>query len=171
MRTEKYYSDEKKMTHQDFIRLCETIEYELLVENLASDSKRTTYMSTKVKKKILDLEQTKDTDSPYFSQFKELCRQMHLSMCIKNQPESELVAYINSMISNGHLKTLEIEALSSFDELTEREAYKVITKLFKSTIVFDVLDDRKTYQTEKYLDLQNNRLKPIQPEPSKELSK
>lgn len=90
---------------------------------------------------------------------------MRRSFLIKNHTEQDIVIQINSMISKNHFNDVGISPIQSISELSERTAYHVINKLFKNVITYDFYGNATA--SDKYLDLETNRFKPIAQQPEK----
>lgn len=166
MKTAKNYSGDKIKGLEDFLNLCEEFEYQDIfeTENTDYDKPIDERLPAKVKRKILELQKTKDRTSPYFSKYKQLVSRTKLTMFMHKKTEGEIVTFINKLLSNNHLPDFDIKCLSVLDELSERQAFTIITTLFKSELLW--IDDKPLMQ-KKYLDLDQDIFKEVENKISK----
>ena len=167
MKTAKDYSGDKIKGLEDFLNLCEEFEYQDIFETDNTDYEKPIdeKMPANVKRKILELQKTKDKDSPYYSKYKQILSRTKLTMFMNKKNEGEIVSFINKLLSNNHLPDVDLKCLMVLDELTERQAFTIITTLFKSELLW--VDDKPLIQ-KKYLDLDQDIFKEVESRISKE---
>ncbi|XVO79861.1 hypothetical protein ACQ9ZH_20945 [Pseudomonas chlororaphis] len=161
MKTAKNYSGDKIKGLEDFLNLCEDFEYQDIFETDNSDYENpiSERMPLKVKRKILELQKTKDKESPYFLKYKEILSRLKDTPFMMRRNESEIVTFINKLLSNNHLPDVDLDCIVSLEELTERQAFTIITTVFKSVLLW--VDDKPLTQ-KKYLDLDQDTFKYVE---------
>ena len=147
-RKEKDYS-ESKINYQKFLRMLGMKELEIYFQNLAYEVGSAGNMRNSKK---IEISQLYYNAAEHNDMLKEVGKNLSLTQLFRTKSESEILIFINELITNKHIYPSISKPLKSFTAMTERQAYAVSTVIVQAT---------HTEGENKYIDYETGQFKAV----------